>query len=40
MNKLKTIKHTSKLDVLISGNRVGGLAKSDRGEIEGVPNFV
>jgi serine/threonine-protein kinase HipA len=33
MNKLKTMKHTSKLDVLISGNRVGGLAKSDRGEI-------
>ena len=33
MNKLKAIKHTSRLDVLISGSRVGGLAKSDRGEI-------
>ena len=33
MNNFKTTKHTSKLDVLASGRRVGGLAKSDRGEI-------
>jgi hypothetical protein len=33
MNNFKTTKHTSKLDVLVSGRRVGGLAQSDRGEI-------
>ncbi len=33
MKSLKTIKHTSKLDVLLGGRRVGGLAQSDRGEI-------